>query len=259
MSDEIEVGVETEARPETSVTEYVPTEGLDVGSLLHVAIERDGAVDVIEKLVALRNDEMDRAAKRDFQVAFAKFHAECPPIPRDTPGKELAARDGSGVTTLMFSGLETTQRVANPHLAANDFSYSFTVPKATENGLLVECELWHASGFSRSSQMFVPISTIPKATKSQMWAGARTTGKRLALSDVLGITTEDSGLSDGGEGLPVVTEEQKAVLRELISKKGINIDHVLSFAEVASLADVKAAQFGLLKRFLETRKDPEAE
>ena len=64
--------VEREALPDHvhDAADYVPAEGLDVGALLHVALQRDGAVDVIMELVQLRNDEMDRQAAMTFGRAF---------------------------------------------------------------------------------------------------------------------------------------------------------------------------------------------
>jgi len=265
MTEQTEIVVETEATTESTdvavpeenvaVTAYQPTEGMNVEKLMHVALERDGNIDVIKELVQLRNDEMDRQSARDFQVAYAEFHRRCPAIPRDCKGKPLANRDGGGTNTLMYAGLETIQRVVDPLLGELGFSYSFTVPKSSEKSLIVECYLWHESGHSRTSQMPVPISPIPQATGGQQFAGARTTGKRLTLSDVLGIATEDEDHKETAQ--PVLTEDQLYTLRELMKRKQVNASRVIEFAEVTSLADILQSQFGMLKRFLETRKDPE--
>ena len=159
----------------------------------------------------------------------------------------------------MFASLETIQRIVDPLLGGLGFAYSFTVPTATEKSLKVQCVLWHESGHARTSEMIVPISPIPKATGGQMFAGARTTGKRLTISDVLGISTEDIDAAESRESGLVVDGDQLRELQQLVTKKKVDIDEVLKFCDnAASLADVLASQFGMLRQFLLTRKDPEA-
>lgn len=256
VQPELGVGTAVAAKEDVdhAPVEYQPSGGMDVQALMQVALERDGAIDVIKELVQLRNDEMARQAKRDFHTAFAEFKRLCPPIPRDCRGKELASRDGTQKTTLMYSGLETIQRVVDPILFSLGFSYSWTVPNASERSLKVVCYLQHESGHMVESQMVVPVSSIPQATPSQEFAGARTTGKRLTLSDVLGIATDDDQESEDG-GFEPIEEDALREIRALVQVKDVDIDKFLAFVGVESLKDIPRASYGMAMRFLQTRKD----
>jgi hypothetical protein len=90
MTDEA-VGSEVAVRDQS----YVPAEGMDVERLMEVAIEKEGAIDVIKELVELRNAEMARQAERAMNDALHRFKAKCPPIPRAKAGAKLSNRDGS--------------------------------------------------------------------------------------------------------------------------------------------------------------------
>lgn len=229
--------------------------GMDVEALMHVAVEKGSeGVEILERLMDLRDREADREARLGFQEAFAEFHRRCPPIPRDTKGKQLANHEGTGKNTLMFAGLETIQRIVDPILHELGFSYAFTVPQATERSLQVRCDLFHTDHI-RTSVMVVPIPNIPKASGAQNFTGARTTGKRLTLSDVLGIATEDADASGPTAEVLTVDDDELKALQDLVTRKDVQIGRVLEFAGVPSLSDVPAASYGMLKRFLETRKD----
>ena len=183
--------------------------GVDVNRLMMAALEKgEGAVAALEKLVELEERVAKREAERMFGEAFAAFRMALPPIPKDAPG---AVRSGRQI---MFASLETIQRICDPLLAKHGFVYRFTTDPSKDGAwLIIECVLHHEAGHSERSSMPVPMTAIPQASKAQEATGTRTYGKRIALSDVLGIaTTDDLDGAGSGEKVDAATVDDLKTL-----------------------------------------------
>lgn len=242
--------------PKGTALQYEPSHGMDVQKLMEQAIAKDGdgGVELMERLMDLRDRELAHQAERAFHEAFAQFKRTCPPIPRDKKGASFATQDGASREWVMYAPLETIQRIVDPLLFDLGFSYSWD-SKATEKSVLTTCTLRHVSGHSVTSSMTLPISGPPKSSVTQASAGTRTFAKRLTLSDVLGIATDDDmDGADGGSGEPL-TEDQLRTLRDLIAKREVDIDSFLGLFGVGSLADIPQASYGTAERFLKARKE----
>ena len=185
MSEQVEIGTAVAERPKVTAPDV--RTGVDINALMMAALhEGEGAVAALEKLVELEERVAKREAVRLFGEAFARFRSALPAIPRNKRGAE---RQG---TVIMYADLETIQEIVDPLLAEHGFVYRFTTePSKDGQWLIIECVLHHEAGHSERSTMPVPMTSIPKASQAQNATGTRTYGKRIALSDVLGLSTTD--------------------------------------------------------------------
>jgi hypothetical protein len=161
MTQQTELGVEIEA-PTTAVA-VIREPGIN--QLMALAIEKEGAIEVIERLAALRESEMAREAEHEFMQAFAEFKGRCPAIPRNKKGKEFAGKGGVK-SYIMYAPLDTAQMIVDPILFGLGFSYWWT-SEATAEVVVTTCHLRHVGGHERTSSMALPITTIPQSTNSR--------------------------------------------------------------------------------------------
>lgn len=255
---EIDVGQEVAETKDTAVTR--PADAMDFQSLMAMAVEKEGAIDVIERLREMRNDELAREAERQFQEAFAEFKRRCPPIPRNKKGKEFAGKGGVK-SHIMFAPLDTAQQIVDPHLFELGFSYWWT-SEATAESVTTTCHLRHVAGHERTSSMALPITSIPQATKSQEHGGTRTMNKRLTLEDVLGLQLADDVDGQDGDGSESLTVEQVAEIQALILRAGSNASTVCRVGKAETLDEIKQDKYDLIVDTLKVkaiRREAEAE
>ena len=229
----------------------------DTHALMQLAIEKDGAIEVIERLAALREKEMERESEEEFLRAFTAFRRECPEIPRTKKGKEFSGRGGVK-TYIMYAPLEGVQAVVDPYLAKHGFTYSWNDAgsPSTAEMMFTTCELRHVGGAMRTSTIPLPITKIINATGTQNYTGTRTTGKRLTLCDVLGISTVDDVDGEGDDG-ETISHEQEATLQDFVDSLGDDLDfpRFLKWLEVGALADLPAKDYTRAINALKAKKD----
>lgn len=209
-SDEMSIGTAVE---QVEGREVAPHTGMNVERLIALALEKDGAVDVIERLVELRNKEEERDAARAFHAAFAEFKARCPAIPRRKRGAGFA-NDAGTRSYVYYADIETIQAIVDPILLEVGLSYTWS-SVATDKLVTTHCTLRHVLGHEQTSSMTLPISGPPKSSVTQASSGTRSFAKRITLSDVLGISTvDDKDGADGGQG---GEEEEQPVDRDQLA------------------------------------------
>jgi hypothetical protein len=217
----------------------------------------EGAVAALEKLVDLEERVARRGAERMFGEAFARFRSALPPIPRNKPGAE---RSG---TRVMYADLETIQKIVDPLLAEHGFVYRFTTEPSKDGAwLIVECVLHHGAGHSERSSMPVPMTAIPKASKAQEATGTRTYGKRIALSDVLGISTTDDLDGAGPASTEKIDEGTVDAMKALAGDVGLSSERVgklLAIFDAQTWADLTEGNVGAARNMIEAARRKAAE
>lgn len=169
--------------------------GVDVGALLEKAIDAKSAVEVLEKLSALRREARAEAAKEAFDRALAEFQAECPTIVK---AKAAVIR---GSQAYKYAPLDAIVGQVRSLLRANGFSYSLT-SEVDAGWVKAVCKVTHSAGHSECSEFKVPATTkSPLMSDPQMYASALTFAKRYAFCNAFGILTGDED-TDAGDPNP---------------------------------------------------------
>lgn len=256
MSDEAEVGTVVATRSEP--TAAVEQEGDD---LVALAIREKVPVEVLERLVALRERIAEKNARAAYFAALAGFQAECPEIPR-TKTANIATNTGSDFS-YKYAPLEAITRTIRPILQKYGLSYSWTVEESAKAGTLdVVTTLRHIDGHSETSRFPVPTENRAKMSEAQKNGSAFTFGRRQTLAGVLGITTADdidgkaaAEADDDGE---LITEDQLATLTDRINEVGADFARFCAFMKVEALKDIRKADFDKAIRALAQRKTSKA-
>ena len=220
-------------------------------SVLLTAVERGAPVEAIERLVAMIQQQQDRAAAREFARCFAEFQAACPSVPKTTKKKIGVTTAGTGFD-IAYAQLDEIAQTVGPHLHPLGFSYSWD-ERREENTLHVTCTLRHANGHSTQASFPSPIDASNRMGESHRISAALTYGQRRSLSAVLGLTsTEPDDDMEGSE--EKINEEQSANLQALLDETKGNRDKLLALMGVAKMEDIRAGQYAQAVAALEQRR-----
>lgn len=240
-------------RPETDLAP--PAEGTsEVTSLVQMAIERNVPVELLERLVALKERVEARDARKAFFDAVSSFQDKCPEIIKSSTAK-ITTRKG-GQYSYTYAPLDVIARTIRPILREHGLSYSFDVASEGKT-LIVSCVLRHIDGHEERSSFPVPIETDAAMSDAQKNGAALTYGKRQSLVAVLGLTTADEDV-DAAKQEPStaerITAEQAANLSDLIEEVGADKAKFLKFAQIDTLADLPASSYARAVQVLEAKR-----
>lgn len=163
--------------------------------LLQMAVEKGLDTDKLEKLIALRNGEIARLAKEDFDANFSKMQAEFPAVVKQKPVKR---KDGTILYT--YAPLETLQSAIDPIIHKYKFSYRWREEERPDGGKRIRIII---SGFGHTdSDTFFDV---PKLTGTDLQNAAQVAGsmssygRRNTFISGFGITVE--GEDDDAQSL----------------------------------------------------------
>jgi hypothetical protein len=195
----VTIKVETGA-PETALVVKEPQQELSIESIIQSAITNNVPVETMERLLAMRRELKQEAAKEAYDRAMATFQSECPTIKKTKP-----VYTKSGQLAYEYAPIESIVQQVAPYLQKHGFSYS-TGMELKEKGVKVTCRITHELGHSEESTMEVPFGTQTQMmSNTQVTAAATTFAKRYAFCNAFGILTGD----EDNDAKPVATEPMK--------------------------------------------------
>ena len=205
----------------------------------------------IGELVTAFSELVKMDAERALTEALADFQTACPPIPKRGRG-DILTNSGTKFG-FDYARLEDIQRVIRQPLREHGLGYTFKSKIAGEV-LTVICVVRHFQGATVETPFMCPWESGTKMAGAQKVAAAMTMAKRHALVAALGLELGDPDL-DGIDpsSSETIDGAQLTDLRELIQTRKINIDKLLEFAGVKSLAEIPAASYGMVCRMVEQK------
>jgi hypothetical protein len=188
--------------------------GFNVESLMEKAIDAKSAVEVLERLQAMRREIRAEQAKESFDKAMADFQAKCPIIEKKKAGARNAYR---------FAPLDAI--VVQVRELIREHGFSFTISSDVQEGWVKAlCKVTHSMGHSEISEFKAPVDNKnPMMTDPQRYGGSMTFAKRYAFCNAFGILTADEDCDAGdkpkapGPSMKVATDDvaNKKVLVDL--------------------------------------------
>ena len=226
----------------------------EMARLMELALEK-GAVDSLERLVALAERTDAKRAERELILAIAAFKAECPPIRRTKENKGVS-REGTSQGS-MYAPLDEIARTIDPILQKHGLSYTWD-SEEIESGRRITCTLSHIGGASKESKFTTVIPAGTRANNEAQRVGiAHAYGWRYTLVGVLGLTSCDKD-TDGqglkGDDSDAITADQAIVLSDLLTETKSDRVKFLAIYGVQSVEDLPASCYAPAKRMLEAKK-----
>lgn len=243
----------TEIQRTTPKTPTAPPQSID--PVLQLAITNGVDVEVIERLVALKERDEERAARAAFFEAIARFHEHCPPIVKTRENAQFQVTRAGVRQPARYAALEEIDRVARP--VATECGLAWTWNTAVEGEMMhIDCKVIHVMGHSEVSRVTMPLESKAGSSIQQKFGSAQTYGMRYSLVAALGITTADEDLdgASNGSDAPGISDEQAADLEALIQEVGADRAKFLAHIKVKNVADIPAHDLGRIIGLLEQKR-----
>lgn len=253
----------SEAESEAAMEVYAPPKAAPLAKAdalppFETIIERLGGMspEAVEKLLAVYRELKADKAEQAYNIAFAAFQAECPTISRTQTAK-IVSNKGAGFS-YNYADIETIMRTVRPVLVKYGLSVSFDSEEFDEKTrtLTATCRCSHVGGHSAVTSFPVPTESSAGMSPQQKHGAASTYAKRRALSDRLGIWTGDPD-HDGGDPpapSPLLTEEQRQQITDLVGEVNQNWDDLLRWWGVPNFSDARQDKYKAAVTFLELKK-----
>lgn len=191
------------------------------------------AVAVIERLVALQQQQEERSAKKAYVEAMSRVQAQIEPIYKDGTSKNSK-----------FAKLESVDIIVRPMLAAEGFSVSFDEVANTDKTITFVMIISHRAGHSEPRRLTVPIDV---ASKNREGASIRPAiqdagstvsyARRYLLKMHLNIV--EIGEDTNGEKMKKLTADEAATMKAKLEEvKGVNPAKFLSYMKVERIEDI---------------------
>lgn len=147
--------------------------------LMELALTKKADVEVMERLLVMRDKLKSEQAKEAFDKSMATFQAQCPTIQRTKQGYNYK-----------YAPLEAIVEQVKGLLAESGFSYTFDTDEA-DGAVIIYCKVKHIQGHMEVSKATITRETTTKMNASQQSGAAMTYGKRYAFINAFGILTGD--------------------------------------------------------------------
>lgn len=181
---------------------------LNISALLELSVQRGDSIDVLTKLMDLK-ERMDRIdAKRQYDEAFAKFKAKCSKVIRNTEYTDGPLK-GKKYASLIDVVDAATGYMAEFGLTA---SWEPIDLPAEQDKIWVRlaCVIHHG-GYSERVEFGGPVDTGPARSPMQARKSTVTMLERITFLMATGLAEADA--DDDGQGGPVIGPETMLMAR----------------------------------------------
>ena len=190
-----------------------------ISMLERAALNPDVDIEKMERLWAMKERMDNKEAEKSFNTAMAKAQSEMGSVSADAANPQTKSRYAS------YAAIDSAVR---PIYTQYGFSLSFDTGQVDGENVLIICHVGHSDGHSRDYKVIMPTDGKGAKghavmTKTHASGAAFSYGSRYLLKMIFNISIGDEDV-DGNElkqiYADVITDEQVAALRSLISEKG---------------------------------------
>ena len=179
---------------------------LDPGALLSIAVQRGDGIEVLTKLMDLKDRHDATQARIAFNHAFAKFKAENVQVLRNK-----LITDGP-LKGKKHAELSDVCEAATEAMSRHGLSTSWRVVQDDRDWIKVACRVKHAAGYSEETEFGGPIDTGPGRNAIQARKSSVTYLERITMLLALGLAEYDAD-DDGAAGGQQTSAEQALMVR----------------------------------------------
>jgi len=187
----------------------------------------DKKIELLDKLITMRNAELVRQAKADFDRHFAELRAELEPVQRTKKNDFLKSK---------YAPLEAMQEICDPLIAKHGFAYSWREEDLADGRKKILMDIF-GYGHVRTNSWVAPAYEGVKnrdggaVTNSLQSAGVQSSyGERRTFKQGFGIVTVDED-TDGDFRTVKINEELQTELNIIAEAK--NTDELMPAYQTA--------------------------
>lgn len=208
--------------------------------LLDAALNPDLDIDKMEKLFELYERQTKRDAEVAFNRAMSATQSEMRPVFKDAYNSQTSSK---------YARLETVIISVSPIYTKNGFALSFNTKKSELGAeyILVECEVSHSEGHSKTYQYDCPVDDAGiKGSKNKTETHGRGSavayGRRYLTAMIfnLAVIGEDNDGNGIGETISIA---QQGELRDLMVEKEVDEEKFLKYMKFKSIDQIPKKAF----------------
>lgn len=241
--------IQRKDRPGTDVVMVEP----NPMQMLAVAVQQGADIAKLEKLMELQERWEKNQARKAYVAAMAAFKLNPPTIVKNKH-VSFDLKTGGKTSYNHATHDEVTNKIIVA-LAPHGLSHNWTV-RQESNLIFVRCTLTHELGHSDYAELCGPPDTSGTKSAIQAVASTVTLLQRYTLISVTGLTSEEiaKAESDGRTTKPLITEDQVANLKALLTEVGANEINFLNWLKVDSLSSIPAEKFDAAVKAIEAKR-----
>lgn len=201
------------AEPAAGLLRVIPAQQvavMDPGALLQIAVQRGDGIDVLTKLMDLKDRFDATMARNAFNAAFAAFKAENVQVLRNK-----IITDGP-LKGKKHAELSDVCEAATEAMSNHGLSTSWRVVQDDKDWIKIACRVRHAGGHSEETEFGGPIDTGPGRNAIQARKSSCTYLERITMLLALGLAECDAD-DDGAAGAQAANTEA-ALMGRLIGE-----------------------------------------
>lgn len=217
-----------------------------------VVLDPQASVDKLERMLQLRNEEVENtrrrdredaeiAAKRVYYAAMSKCQIELPVVTKNRKNDHTKSN---------YADLAAIEDQAMPIIHRHGFAVSFQPDGYNELGeLRILWEISHEGGHVRKGDAGIPVDGAGSQGKvnktgTQAFGSTATYGRRYLLCMLFNISTGDDrdGNAPISKGGPI-SEEQMRELWKLMDEVGASADKFCEIYEIQAVSELPAHLF----------------
>lgn len=162
---------------------------------------RGGNIDIIERLMALKERDDANTARKAFTAAKAAFKGEAIIVTKDKFNTQYKSN---------YSSLGNLVNTVSPFLSKHGLSADWNIEQ-TGAAITVTCILSHALGHSESVSFTVPPDSAGAKNPIQAIKSSVTYAKAVTYESVCGMASSDANHDDDGNGAADKPEPTRAL------------------------------------------------
>lgn len=216
---------------------------------------RDPSVDLdkMERLMAMRERELNRHAEQAFNEAMKAAQAEMRAIAADAMNTQTKSKYAT------YAKLDAALR---PIYTKHGFSVSFDEDDSPKpDHIRVLAYVAHEAGFTRTYRKDMPADGKGAKggdvmTKTHAAGAAASYGMRYLLKGIFNVAV---GEDDTDGNTPpahddVITPEQAETIRKMVEETGSDIEKLCAYLKVEAIPDITQSQYGRVTAMLEKKR-----
>lgn len=204
-------------------------------------------VDKMVRLLKMHEEIQARQAKVAYNAAFAEMQ---PKLPIITERGEIRIRD---VVQSKYAKFEDIIEVITPIISAHGFGLSFRLgrdgDRQTVTGILS-----HRDGHDGETTLGLPLDMSGSKNNVQGVGSTVSYAKRYVTEALLNIVSRGQDNDGQSSGDAMISDAQKAELVAMLQETNADVPKFLKYMAVASLDEIKAANFHRAKSALEAKR-----
>jgi hypothetical protein len=173
--------------------ELVREEASPIISMMQLALEK-GAVEQLDKLMAMHERWEANQARKAFVQAMSDFKKEAIVITRDKENVQYSKGDKKA----MYTSIGNLVGTVTPLLSKHGLSAGWNLDQSS--GIKVGCAITHALGHSETTWITVPLDTSGAKNPLQQIKSSITYARVVSFEMACGLASVEANLDDDGNG-----------------------------------------------------------